>query len=168
MEQTRPREFGLKRRGLARGLAWGACAGIGWAVYTYLAFGGGNAPPPLWLVQVVIGMVVWLAIMSPFQELFFRGWFQPRLEASLGRRWGLVLAATAFTMWHFFPAFEGTATATLPLTSPLGIASTFAAGLLFGYVRQRTENVAAPWLAHALGGIGLVLIGRMTFLQYVP
>jgi len=160
--------IGLTRRGLAPALAWGVGAGIGWAVYTYLAFGGEADPPPLWLAQVAIGLLVWLAIMSPFQELFFRGWFQPRLQARLGRGWGLVLTATAFTVWHFFPPFEGTATASLPLTSPLGIASTFVGGLLFGYVHQRTQNVIAPWLAHALGGIGLVLIGRMVFLQYVP
>ena len=74
----------------------------------------------------------------------------------------------AFTAWHAFPPLEGTPTATLPLSSLLGILSTLGLGVLLGYVYQRTENIAAPWLAHALGGIGLVLIGQMVFLRYVP
>lgn len=71
-------------------------------------------------------------------------------------------------MWRFFPDFDGSGTATLPLTSLLGIASTFLAGVLFGYLRDRTDSVVAPWLAHAIGGLALVFIGRMTFLTYVP
>ena len=117
---------------------------------------------------MVIAVPVWLLVLSPFQELFSRGWMQPRLQRALGRWPGLLATSLAFTLWHFFPDFAGSATATLPLTSPLGIASTFLAGVLFGYLRDRTDSVVAPWLAHAIGGLGLVLIGRMTSLTYVP
>jgi len=106
--------------------------------------------------------------MSPFQEFFFRGWLQPRLQVVMGKWLGLIVTSLAFTAWHFFPPLEGTLTTTLPLGSPIGILSTFLAGLLFGYIHQRTENILAPWLAHAIAGIGLVLIGEMTFIQYVP
>lgn len=57
---------------------------------------------------------------------------------------------------------------TLPLSSALGLVSVVVAGLLFGYIFQRTENILAPWLAHAIGGIALVLIGEMSFVQYKP
>lgn len=163
-----PAGLGFTRHRLGQALGWGAVAGIGWALYTYAAFGAGSSPPPLWPIQVVIGLPVWLLILSPFQEFFFRGWFQPRLQLALGRSPGLVVTAVAFTLWHAFPPLEGTLTATLPLSSLLGILSTLGFGLLLGYVFQRTQNIAAPWLAHALGGIGLVLIGQMTFLRWVP
>jgi len=80
----------------------------------------------------------------------------------------LVITSLAFTLWHFFPQFEGTLTATLPLSSPIGVVSVVLLGLLLGYIHQRTENIVAPWVAHAIGGLALVLIGRMTFIQYVP
>ena len=104
--------------------------------------------------------------MSPFQELFFRGWMQTRLSLILGKNLGLILTSAAFLLWHFFPKFEGTFTSTLPLSSGLGIFSTFLAGLLFGFLYQKTENIVAPWLAHAIAGVVLVLIGEMVFIQY--
>lgn len=158
---------GLTRQGLGRAARWGLLGGLGWAAYTVVAFPPAGLPP-LWGVQVVLAVPVWLLVLSPFQELFYRGWMQPRLQRTLGRWPGLLATSLAFTLWHFFPDFAGSATATLPLTSLLGIASTFLAGVLFGYLRDRTDSVVAPWLAHAIGGLGLVLIGRMTFLTYVP
>jgi membrane protease YdiL (CAAX protease family) len=158
---------GLTRQGLGRAALWGLLGGIAWAAYTVVAFPPAGLPP-LWDVQVVLAVPVWLLLLSPFQELFYRGWLQPRLQRSLGRWPGLLATSLAYTLWHFFPDFAGSGTATLPLTSPLGIASTFLAGLLFGYLRDRTDSVIAPWLAHAIGGLALVLIGRMTFLTYVP
>lgn len=111
---------------------------------------------------------MWLLVLSPFLELLYRGWMQPRVQRALGRWPGLLATSLAFTLWHLFPGFAGSGTATLPLTSLLGIASTFLAGVLFGYLRDRTDGVIAAWLAHAIGGLGLVLIGRMAFLTYVP
>jgi membrane protease YdiL (CAAX protease family) len=106
--------------------------------------------------------------MSPFQEFFFRGWLQPRLQILTGKWVGLGTTSLAFALWHYFPQLEGTPTTTLPLGSTLGLLSIVLAGLLFGYIYQRTENIFAPWLAHAIAGITLVLIGEMIFIQYIP
>jgi len=46
-----------------------------------------------------------------------------------------------------------------------GMISTFMVGLLFGYIHQRTKNIVAPWLAHAIAGVALVLVGGMSFIQ---
>lgn len=160
--------IGFSGRALGRALLWGVIAGVAWGVYTTVVFRADESLPSLWSLQVAIAAPVWLAIMSPFQEFFFRGWLQPRLQAALGRPVGLVVTSLAFTLWHFFPQFEGTLTATLPLSSPIGVVSVVLLGLLLGYIHQRTENIVAPWVAHAIGGLALVLIGRMTFIQYVP
>jgi membrane protease YdiL (CAAX protease family) len=162
------RALGFSRRNVAPALAWGLASGIAWSVYTYVFFRQNRPLPPLWGLQVAIAFPIWLMVMSPFQELFFRGWLQPRLQTVLGRPAGLGITALAFTLWHFFPQLEGTSTTTLPLGSPLGTVSIVLAGLLFGYIFQKTENILAPWLAHALGGIALVLIGEMSFVHYVP
>lgn len=158
--------IGLTKLNINKALLWGVVAGIGWGVYTYLIFNRDGPLPPLWGIQIAIAFPVWLLFLSPFQELFFRGWFQPRIQTITGKRAGLLLTALAFTVWHFFPPFESTPTASLPLSSVTGIISTFMAGMLFGYLYQRTQNIIAPWLAHALGGIALVLIGLMSFIQY--
>ncbi|MBN1660871.1 MAG: CPBP family intramembrane metalloprotease [Anaerolineae bacterium] len=160
--------LGFSRRNLASALIWGLLAGVTWGVYTYVFFRRDSPMPPLWGVQVAIAFPVWLLVMSPFQEFFFRGWLQPRIQSMVGRWGGLALTAAFFTLWHFCPQLEGTATATLPLGSSLGLISIFVAGLLFGYIHQRTGNILAPWLAHGVGGIALVLIGEMTFIQYNP
>jgi membrane protease YdiL (CAAX protease family) len=162
------RALGFSRRNLLSALAWGLVCGIGWSVYTYVLFRQNRSLPPLWGLQVAIALPIWLLVMSPFQEFFFRGWLQPRLQAVTGKWVGLGITALAFALWHFAPQLEGTPTTTLPLGSLLGLGSIVLAGLLFGYVFQKTENIVAPWLAHAMGGIALVLIGEMTFIQYVP
>ena len=106
--------------------------------------------------------------MSPFQEFLFRGWLQPRLQAALGRWPGLVAAALAFAGWHYFPPLEKTMTSTLPVSTPLGTVSAVALGLLMGYVYDRSRNMVAPWLGHALAGMALVLTGTLSFVHYTP
>jgi len=160
--------MGLMRRNLGEAIRWGIGLGVLWGIYTYLVFPPDVGFPPIWGIQVAIAVPVWFLLLSPFQEFFFRGWLQPRLQDAFGKWWGLLATAFVFTLWHFFPELEATKTATLPLGSVAGVLSTFLAGIVFGYAQDHTGNVVAPWIAHALGGIALVLIGRMTFLTYVP
>jgi membrane protease YdiL (CAAX protease family) len=68
-------------------------------------------------------------------------------------------------LWHLCPGFEQAQI--VPNLSVSGMAFTLAMGLLFGYVFRRTGNIVAPWLAHVLAGLTLVLSGAMTFVQYV-
>lgn len=159
--------MGFTRQKMPAALGWGLAAGLAWALYTFVLFGGPETLPELWPIQMLLALPVWFLVLSPFQEFFFRGWLQSRLGAGLGSRWAVVVTSLAFTLWHFFPALEGTPTSSLPLSSATGIVSTFVSGLLWGFVYERTGNIVAPWLAHAIGGLGLVAIGTMTFLRYV-
>ncbi len=152
----------------AAGVAWGLGSGTAFAAVTFLALRSPAGPPDPLAAQLLVGLVVWLAMWSPFQELFFRGWIQPRLQAAWGRRPGLLVTAGAFTGWHVFPPLEGTPTASLPVTSPLGLAATLGLALLMGYTYDRTGSLLAPWLGHAVAGLGLILAGRMTILVYTP
>jgi membrane protease YdiL (CAAX protease family) len=157
--------IGFSKRNLGKAFLWGIAAGIGWGVYTYVMFGRDQQLPPRWGLQVTLAIPIWLLVLSPFQEFFFRGWLQPRLQAATGKLAGLLTTSLVFTGWHYFPRFEGTPTSSLPLGSLAGMISTFIVGLLFGYIHQRTKNIVAPWLAHAIAGIALVLVGGMRFIQ---
>lgn len=153
---------------IPQALFWGVLFGLFWSFYTLIIFYPNNSPTPFLGLQIAIGIPLWLLILSPFQEFFFRGYLQPRFQSSTGKWLGLIFTSLLFTLWHFFPQFEGTMTATLPLSSFAGIISIFLSGLIFGYCYQKTENIVAPWLAHALGGIALIISGQMVFMQYIP
>ncbi|MGC9516161.1 MAG: CPBP family intramembrane glutamic endopeptidase [Methanomicrobiales archaeon] len=159
--------LGFTKNNIVNALIIGIAAGFLVILYTFFLFGDGT-PPNMLGLQLIVGIPVWFLIMSPFQEFFFRGLMQPKIQDFLGKWLGLVFTSLLFTLWHFFPPLEGTLTSTLPLSSPLGVVSTFMLGLLFGYTFNRTNNIIAPWIAHALGGMGLILIGRMIIIQYIP
>lgn len=158
--------IGFTRRNLGRALFWGLGTGLAVVLYIFVTSGEERTLPSMLELQLAIGIPMWFLIVSPFQEFFFRGWLQPRFQEATGKWAGLIVTSTCFTLWHFFPPFESTATSTLPITSLTGILTTFGLGLIWGYALQRTGNIVAPWLSHALAGIALVLTGTMSFIQY--
>lgn len=164
--------IGFKRRNRKKALLWGFVAGLIGMIYAFIysvitSIEEWSVPPMLGL-QLALGIPIWILIMSPFQEFLFRGWLQPRFQDSIGKWAGLFVTSICFTLWHFCPPLESTATATIPITSVGGVLSTFGLGMLFGYVFQRTDNIVAPWLAHAFSGVGLILAGTLSFIQYTP
>lgn len=162
--------MGFTRRNLGPALLWGAGTGIAAGAYTIVVFFSESRsfPPPMLGLQLAVGIPVWLLIMSPFQEFFFRGWLQPRCQAVAGKWGGLLITALCFTLWHFFPPFESSTTTSLPLSSVSGIVTMVGFGLIWGYIFQRTENIVAPWLSHVLAGIATVVIGLNTYVQFTP
>ena len=161
--------LGFRRRDLGRALLWGATTGVVAVVYVVVSARlNPLPPPPLLPVQLALGIPIAFLMLAPFQEFFFRGWLQPRLQDGLGKVAGLVVTSLAFTFWHLIPPFEGTSTSAVSVSSPSGLLTTLGMGLVFGYAFQRTSNIVAPWLAHALMIIALVGVGGMTFVQYTP
>ena len=115
-------------------------------------------------LQLLVGIPAWFAIVSPFQEFFFRAWLQPRLQQAAGKKVGLMLASISFAAWHLIPPFEGTPTSSIVLFSVDGIITTIVLGLILGYAFQRAKHIAAPCVAHAMAGIVLVVLGQMGLL----
>jgi len=161
--------MGFTRQRLGQSLAWGLGASLLGVLYITLSAWNDPFPePPLLGLQLALGIPLALLILSPFQEFFFRGWLQPRFEASLGRRIGLLMTALGFALWHVLPPFEGSPTSALAFTSIESILTTVGMGLLFGYIFQRTRSIVAPWLAHVLWAVALIPVGAATFVQYSP
>lgn len=155
--------MGFTGRNLGQALLWGLGAGLLLLVIEW--FTTEHKTAPLFWVQLAIATPLWVLIMSPFQEFFFRGWLQPRFQDALGLWPGLIVTSIGFALWHLCPPFEQAQI--VPIMSVSGILFTLGMGLLFGYIFQRTNNIVAPWLAHVLAGLALVLTGAMTFVQYV-
>ena len=166
------RSIGFTRQNLKYALLWGLGGGLVSIVYVivylFIEFGKVYFSPPMLGLQLIFGIPIWILVLSPFQEFFFRGWLQPRFQDAMGKWTGLFVTSLCFSVWHFFPPFEGTPTSTLPVSSVLGFLSCFGLGVLWGYTFQRTDNIVAPWLSHALGGIALVVTGVMSFVRYTP
>jgi membrane protease YdiL (CAAX protease family) len=155
--------MGFTRRNLGRALLWGL--GTGLLLLTTEWFTTEHKAAPFFLLQLAVGTPIWLLIMSPFQEFFFRGWLQPRFQDALGLWPGLIVTSIGFALWHLCPPFEQAQI--VPIMSAYGMLFTLGMGILFGYIFRRTGNIVAPWLAHVLAGLALVLTGAMTFVQYV-
>ena len=106
----------------------------------------------------IVSTVVWQFFLSGFGEEFaFRGYFQSRLNQAFGRPMrlfgiqfgaGLILASVLFGLWHADNTFD----------PAIGLSSlawgwgawTFAAGLFFGVIREKTGSLVAPGIAHGL------------------
>jgi len=162
--------LGFKQRNRKQALLWGLATGLIPSFYIISMFfiEKGDFSQSLLGLQLAFGIPAWLLIISPFQELFFRGWMQPRVQNATGKWIGLIITSICFTIWHLFPQFEGTSTSTIPIFSVISIITMFCFGMLWGYSFDRTKNIIAPWLAHAIAGIVTVAIGAMTFITYVP
>jgi membrane protease YdiL (CAAX protease family) len=154
--------IGLTTKNLVPAIAWGIVAGVLVGAVD-VAIAESRDVGSVVLIDFVWGVPAWFLLMAPFQELFFRGYMQSQLSDVLGGWPGLALASVAYAVWHLFPSFGDKATTSLPATTWLGAAATLFAGLVFGYVFMRTRNIVAPWLAHGIAGVTLVVIGVMRF-----
>jgi uncharacterized protein len=110
------------------------------------------------LSVAVVSMVVWQFIFSGFgEETYFRGYIQSRVNQEFGRPWhvqgisfgpGLLVAALLFGLAHVinnFNPFIGD----YRLWCGWGL-WTFAGGIFFGLIRERSGSLIAPGIAHGL------------------
>ncbi|MEU5840829.1 CPBP family intramembrane glutamic endopeptidase [Rhodococcus sp. NPDC047139] len=103
----------------------------------------------------------WVFVHIPFgtvlaEELMFRSVLYA-LARRASRRWGRVLGAAAFGLWHVLPARHAgdSVPGTVVLTALSGVA--------FDEMRRRTGSVVAPMLAHlAINAGGAVAVGIAT------
>ena len=157
--------LGFTKGNLARSLMWGLIAGVLSGILGLLVLQDISLADQLGK-QLLVGIPLWILIISPFQEFFFRGWLQSRVSSRLGKHWGLLISNLAFTAWHYLSPIVDLSE--FPLRSWAGLISTFLAGLAYGYAFQRSQSIIAPWLGHAISGIIFLIIGAMDLLQVIP
>lgn len=148
----------------------GVVAGCAWLL------GTGTALPTVGVLLLIptgmqlsgSALVFYPLFLGPAEELLFRGFIQSRLTMAFGRPWstagaawgpGLILASVLFALFHVvnLPALFAFR------WEPLWVlaAPTLAWGAALGYLRERTEGVLAPALAHGVPqGIAFAILGR--------
>lgn len=126
-----------------------------------------RAIPRIWITLIGVGLTALFEVFGCGlgEEVMFRGYIQGRLNAAFGRPWrfrdarigwGLFLSAALFGFGHglgFFNPFgeKGGWSHFTFAWQPAAI--TALQGLIFGWVRDRTEGIAAPTILHALIGL---------------
>jgi membrane protease YdiL (CAAX protease family) len=100
-------------------------------------------------------IVVQLLVVALPEEMFYRGWMQRTWAASAPERRARVLGAS---LGAGFVATQALfAAGHLVVLQPWRLA-TFFPGLLFGWVRERTGDLAAPVLVHTLSNLYLAVL----------
>jgi membrane protease YdiL (CAAX protease family) len=150
--------LGFRRPSSASPLCWALTAGVASSLLGLIVLDGIRVPRDLGK-QLLVGLPLWVLIISPFQEFFFRGLIQSSLSPKLGDWSALLLANVAFTAWHYLSPIVDIAP--FPLATVPGFTSTFLAGLIYGYVFMRSGSIIAPWLGHAISGITFIVLGAM-------
>lgn len=95
----------------------------------------------------IIAFLALATLFAPItEELLFRGWIFTSLRPKIGARFAILVSAVLFAVAHW----EST---------HLYALAVFPVGLALGYVRQKTDSVAASITFHALyNGVASVLL----------
>jgi membrane protease YdiL (CAAX protease family) len=129
-----------------------------WAVWAdYLGVGSAmmrsmRSTPGWLLVGVYIPV---FALVNAFaEETVYRGFLQEALKKRFPNRMGLVLTmqASAFAAAHYRSGFPN---------GKIGYLMTFSYALMLGFLRERSEGMLAPYLAHVAADL---MIGILLFL----
>lgn len=96
---------------------------------------------PTWVVAVVAAVVI-----APLEELWWRGTVQPSLGVGQPP-WRRILITTAVFAGFHVPTLQ------LPLISAAALG-----GLVWGWLRERTDGLAAPAIAHAIWTGAMVVV----------
>ncbi len=132
---------------------------------------GGMTPAGL-AARVVLNAGVGVIVVSAlaiFEEVGWRAWLLPRLQALMGARRAVVITSAVWAAWHIpfqlsgVQHIDGVPPVLLALTLPLG---TFGSGLVIGYFWLRTESIWIVALAHgAFNNWGQYAFKYMEFAQ---
>lgn len=98
-----------------------------------------------------------LVLIAPAEELLFRGAIQGRLRRAAGPLGAIVGASATFGLLHLFN-FTGALGGALAAAAVVGAAS-----LVWGYVYERTGNLAVPILGHGIYNATLMGIAYLAF-----
>lgn len=162
--------IGFTKRSTGKAFLWGI--GSGAAIFIYLLFDGFKSMPAftdMLAIKLAVNTPAWLLIVAPFQEFFFRGWLQTKLSKIIGKWPGFAAASLLFTLWHYLPPFEGSATSNISIYSVAGFFTILVLGFIWGFVYLISDNnIIAPWISHTMAGIAAVVIGKWSILQVTP
>lgn len=134
----------------------------GWGVMTPMGLAGRVA------LNATVGVVI-VSSMAIFEEIGWRAWLLPRLQARIGARRAVLITSAVWAAWHIpfqlsgVQHIDGVSPVILALTLPIG---TFGAGLVIGWLWLKTESIWIVALAHgASNNWGQYAFKYMQFVQ---
>lgn len=114
--------------------------------------------PPLW--YYLWGLIVLPISVGIVEEMVYRGYAQPRLEALLGNKWlALLVMAVGFGIQHIafsFTSVEG---------AVMRFIGTFIAGLVFGLLYMKMRRLLPLMIGHWL--VDVIGLGLFPLLLYL-
>lgn len=107
------------------------------------------------LGNVIISIIYFYFFVAMSEEILFRGYIQSKLNTVFGRPrsffgtrwgWGLIISSLVFGLWHL-----GWSTGIINWPHVLW---TLFSGLIFGFVREKSESIIAPTILHGILNYG--------------
>jgi membrane protease YdiL (CAAX protease family) len=100
------------------------------------------------LPLLIAGAMAFAVANAAVEEAMYRGLLQHVLDRLAGRRWAWLLQALSFGLMHVHGFPRGT----------VGVVLATIYGLMMGAIRLRAGGLLAPWLAHTVTDITIVVI----------
>jgi uncharacterized protein len=104
--------------------------------------------PNVSFALLMVGALGFVIVNATFEEVIWRGVLQHDLDATFGHRVAIVLQAASFGLQHAHGVPRGV----------IGVIMVFAWGLMLGWLRQRSEGMLAPVLAHVVADATIAVI----------
>ncbi len=148
--------IGLRGGNLTSGLLWAFLIGLAFSLPQLAGRSGSSimmhfrsgAGFYLWPLSFLLMCVT----AATTEEFFFRGVLQSRLVMLLGSRfWGIIVTAFLFGLYHLpYTYFGWSSAGNWAKAIQSALETGVPLGLLFGWLYERSHNLSAPIVAHAL------------------
>jgi len=116
---------------------------------------------------LLLGLLEQIAFIGGAEELFWRGYFQERLGAWLGKYRGWLVASLIFGAGHFVSLWSHPGTT--PALRDLGLfLQTTAGGLILGFIYLRARSIVPGAVVHIFGNLYLFQIVELVVAPPVP
>lgn len=170
-------DLGLGRDKIRSGVLWGGAAFALVLVVVVSAalipatsdfLHDSRADTPFW--RLIFDVIIRIGLLTVIpEELLFRGVLLGSAMKKWGTRVGAVVASVLFGFWHIFPTLstaggnEQFSQADSSILGQLGlvagaVVTTAIAGLLFSWLRVRSQSLVAPMIAHlSTNGVALTV-----------
>ncbi|MBM7587167.1 membrane protease YdiL (CAAX protease family) [Bacillus pakistanensis] len=103
----------------------------------------------------IIGLTFILIVINPIlEEVYWRGFMHQRLKKEMKTIHAIWITSFFYTLYHFLsviPMFQW------PL-NVIAVLPVFAAGIFWGYLREKTGSIYGTIVSHMLGDFGILCV----------
>lgn len=105
--------------------------------------------------RVEIWLLLILLVVNPIlEEVYWRGFIYEKLRRAGTARFAILMTSVFYTLYHLLsviPIFNG-------FYGMVAVIPVFIAGLVWGYIRERTGSITATIIGHVLSDMGIIFV----------